>query len=109
MTTNELSVALAFDNPKSTARSLLISTVVEKLEEFFEVAVEHNLSLIGVIGNDLNSTKDIGKNIFGKINEVNIRLIFHGASANNLCLLVNDKDTNQVIESLHDSLFSYMV
>ncbi|NRA72501.1 MAG: lysine-sensitive aspartokinase 3 [Gammaproteobacteria bacterium] len=109
VTTNELSVALTFDNPKSTTQSLLISTVVEELEKFFEVTVEHGLSLIAVIGNGLNSTKDIGQSIFGKINETNIRLIFHGASANNLCLLVNENDAHKVIEKLHDSLFSCMV
>ena len=73
------------------------------------MTVEHGLSLIAVIGNGLNSTKDIGQSIFGKINETNIRLIFHGASANNLCLLVNENDAHKVIEKLHDSLFSCMV
>ncbi|NQZ21705.1 MAG: lysine-sensitive aspartokinase 3 [Colwellia sp.] len=108
VTTNEFSVALAFDNSENTIPTLLISTVVENLQEFFEVTVEHNLSLIAVIGNDLNNTKGIGQSVFGKINEINIRFISHGASTNNVCLLVKDKDTNQVIESLHDSLFSYM-
>jgi aspartate kinase len=108
VTTNEFSIALAFDNAENSTRTDLISTVVKKLQESFEVTVEHNLSLIAVIGNNLNNTKGIGHNIFGKINEVNIRFISHGASTNNVCLLVNDKDTHQVIESLHDSLFSTM-
>jgi aspartate kinase len=108
VTTNEFSVALAFDNAENTTRTDLISTVVKKLQESFEVTVEHNLSLIAVIGNNLNNTEGIGQSIFGKINEINIRFISHGASTNNVCLLVNDKDTHQVIESLHDSLFPTM-
>jgi len=105
ITTSEISVALTFDNPSGSTQALLTSTVVEELEQLCEVSVEHGLSLVAVIGNGLNTTNGIGRSIFQTINDVNVRLICHGASANNLCFLVNEEDANNVVEKLHKALF----
>ncbi len=105
ITTSEISVALTFDNPSGSTQSLLTSTVVQELEQLCEVTVEHGLSLVAVIGNGLDSAKGIGQSIFQTINDTNIRLICHGASANNLCFLVDEKDANNVVEKLHNELF----
>ena len=107
ITTSEISVALTFDNPSGSTQALITSAVVEELEQLCEVTVEHGLSLVAVIGNGLNCAKGIGQSIFQAINDINIRLICHGASANNLCFLVNEKDANQVVEKLHNELFSF--
>lgn len=105
ITTSEISVALTFDNPSGSTQALLTSTVVKELEQLCEVSVEHGLSLVAVIGNGLDSTKGIGQNVFQTINDINIRLICHGASANNLCFLVDEKNANYVVEKLHSKLF----
>jgi len=106
ITTSEISVALTFDNPSGSTQSLITNTVVAELEQLCEVSVEHDLSLVAVIGNGLTGAKGIGQSIFETINDVNIRLICHGASANNLCFLVNEGDANFVVEKLHNTLFS---
>ncbi len=106
ITTSEISVALTFDNPSGSTQSLITNTVVTELEQLCEVTVEHDLSLVAVIGNGLTGVKGIGHNIFDTINDINIRLICHGASANNLCFLVNGSDANVVVEKLHNTLFS---
>jgi aspartate kinase len=106
ITTSEISVALTFDNPTGSTQALITHTVVQELEQLCEVTVEHGLSLVAVVGNDLHSTKGIGRSIFEKIDEFNIRMICHGASANNLCFLVDETDANRVVEKLHDSLFA---
>ena len=106
ITTSEISVALTFDNPVGSTQSLITQTVVAELEQLCEVTVEHGLSLVAVIGNGLRNAKGIGENIFETINDINVRLICHGASDNNLCFLVNEVDANQVVERLHNTLFS---
>lgn len=106
ITTSEISVALTFDNPSGSTQSLITNTVVAELEQLCEVSVEHGLSLVAVIGNGLTGAKGIGQSIFETINDVNIRLICHGASANNLCFLVNESDANFVVEKLHNTLFA---
>jgi aspartate kinase len=107
ITTSEISVALTFDNPSGSTQALITSAVVEELEQLCEVTVEHGLSLVAVIGNGLNCAKGIGQSIFQAINDINIRLICHGASANNLCFLVDEADANNVVEKLHNELFTF--
>jgi aspartate kinase len=106
ITTSEISVALTFDNPSGSTQSLITNTVVAELEQLCEVSVEHGLSLVAVIGNGLTLAKGVGQTIFETINDINIRMICHGASANNLCFLVDEGDANVVVEKLHHTLFS---
>lgn len=105
ITTSEISVALTFDNPTGSTQALITNAVVQELEQLCEVTVEHGLSLVAVIGNKLNMTSGIGSSIFEKVEGVNVRMICHGASANNLCFLVDETQANYVVEQLHDSLF----
>ena len=106
VTTSEISVALTFDNPTGSTQSLITGVVVKELEELCEVTVERGLSLVAVIGNDMHLTKGIGRTIFDNLTNFNVRMICHGASENNLCFLVDEKDANPVVEKLHDCLFS---
>ena len=105
ITTSEISVALTFDNPTGSTQALINKAVVEELEQLCEVSVEHGLSLIAIVGNGLDRSSGLGSSIFNNIEDINIRLICHGASANNLCFLVNENDANNVVETLHDKLF----
>jgi aspartate kinase len=106
ITTSEISVALTFDNPLGSTQALITKAVVQELEQLCEVSVENGLSLIAVIGNKIHGSKGVGSNIFDKVNDFNIRMICHGASEHNLCFLVSEEDANQVVERLHDTLFS---
>lgn len=106
ITTSEISVALTFDNPAGSTQSLITHAVVKELEQLCEVTVEHNLSLVAIIGNNLHATKGISRKIFDPIDDVNVRMICHGASANNFCFLVPEKDANHVVEQIHCSLFA---
>ena len=106
ITTSEISVALTFDNPTGSTQALITGAVVQELEQLCEVTVEHGLSLVAVIGNKLDSTSGIGRRIFKNIDDVNVRMICHGASSNNLCFLVDEVDANKVVEKLHDTLFT---
>lgn len=105
ITTSEISVALTFDNPMGSTQALITQAVVDELEQLCEVTVENGLSLVAVVGNNLHETTNLGRSIFDNIEGVNIRMICHGASANNLCFLVNETDANSVVKTLHDKLF----
>ena len=105
ITTSEISVALTFDNPPNSTQSIITGVVVEELEQLCQVTVEHGLSLVAVIGNDMHLTKGIGRTIFDNLEPFNVRMICHGASENNLCFLVDEKEANPVVETLHDCLF----
>ncbi len=105
ITTSEISVALTFDNPQGSTQAVITKAVVEELELLCEVKVEHGLSLVAVIGNNIHTTTGIGNDIFDAVEGVNIRMICQGASSHNLCFLVPENDANKVVEKLHSSLF----
>mgnify|MGYP005987670389 CR=1 FL=1 len=105
ITTSEISIALTFDNPAGSTQAVITKAVVEDLEQLCEVKVEHGLSLVAVIGNNIHTTSGIGNVIFDAVEGVNIRMICQGASAHNLCFLVPENDANKVVETLHHRLF----
>jgi aspartate kinase len=105
ITTSEISVALTLDNPAGSTQAQLTEAVVKELGQMCEVSVEHGLSLVAIIGNNLHDTQGLGSSVFDTINDFHIRMICHGASSNNLCFLVNELDAPRVVERLHDTLF----
>ncbi|GLX76748.1 aspartokinase [Thalassotalea insulae] len=106
ITTSEISVAMTFDNPEGSTQALLNSTVVQELEQLCEVSVEHGLSLIAVVGNQIHRTNGVGTSIFDTLKGINVRMICQGASEHNLCFLVDEQQANEAVEKLHSSLFA---
>lgn len=105
VTTSEISVALTLDEAPGSGFEQLTVAAIEELQQFCEVQVEHGLSLVAVIGNHLHSSRGITGELFQALEDVNMRMICHGASKHNLCFLVHDDDAPLVVKQLHQSLF----
>jgi aspartate kinase len=65
------------------------------------VQVEENLSLVSLIGNNINHTPGLGKAIFDTISDINVRMICLGASKHNFCFLVSEDKGAETIQRLH--------
>lgn len=100
ISTSEVSVALTLDNPDS------IEKVVEDLSRLGEVEVESGYAVICVVGEGLRASTGLASKIFSTIEDVNIALVSHGASAVNLTFVVQEKDAPDVIKKLHEEFFS---
>jgi aspartate kinase len=96
ITTSEISVSVTLDNADS-----LNKTLIEQLSQVAEVTVESDLSLVSLIGNNINHTPGLAKKIFEAISDVNVRMICYGASKHNFCFLVNEDRGQEVIQKLH--------
>lgn len=96
ITTSEISVSVTLDHADSLNKSL-----IEELGKIAEVQVENNLSLVSLIGNNINHTPGLAKKIFEAITDVNVRMICYGASRHNFCFLVDETKGNEVIQKLH--------
>lgn len=105
VTTSEISVALTLDDAPGSAFGTAIEPALAALREFSEVTVEQGLSLVAVIGNHLHSTRGITGSLFQALEQINMRLICHGASRHNLCFLVQDAEAPGVVKELHQALF----
>lgn len=58
-----------------------------------------------LIGNDLHITSGVAKRIFDTVQSYNVRMISYGASTNNVCMLVQSEHSDEIVRSLHKSLF----
>lgn len=97
ITTSEISVSVTLDDS-----TLLNKRLIADLSQFADVQVEENLALISLIGNNINHTSGLGKQIFEAISDINVRMICLGASKHNFCFLVSDEQGPEAIRRLHE-------
>lgn len=103
VTTSEVSVALTLDSDiNDPVRPLLSDEVLKELQKFSEIELTRNLSLVALVGNNLDETAGLSGPIFGSLVDINIHLICHGASSHNLCFLVSENDAEEVVQVLHN-------
>ncbi|WP_419172104.1 lysine-sensitive aspartokinase 3 [Halobacteriovorax sp.] len=96
ITTSEISVALTLDDS-----ALLNKKIISRLSELCSVKVETDLTLVSLIGNEINHTPDIAKRIFNSVEGINVRMICLGASKHNFCFLVDKNQADSAIQKLH--------
>ncbi|GLR02937.1 aspartokinase [Vibrio hyugaensis] len=106
ITTSEISVSLTLDQTDTSGGTpQLPQAVREELEELCTVEVEHDLCLVALIGNNMSESKGYAKQVFGTLEDFNLRMICYGASPHNLCFLVHESVSRQAIQKLHTELF----
>ncbi|EGQ7912845.1 TPA: lysine-sensitive aspartokinase 3 [Vibrio parahaemolyticus] len=106
ITTSEISVSLTLDQTDTSGGAPQLPQVArEELEELCKVEVEHDLCLVALIGNKMSERKGYAKQVFGTLEDLNLRMICYGASPHNLCFLVNESVAKQAIQKLHTELF----
>jgi aspartate kinase len=96
ITTSEISVSVTLDDS-----TLLNKKLLADLSLFADVQVEESLTLISLIGNNINHTPGLAKQIFETISDINVRMICLGASKHNFCFLVNEDQSTEAIQRLH--------
>lgn len=96
ITTSEISVSVTLENADAMNKNL-----IEELSRVADVQVENDLSLVSLIGNNINHTPGLAKKIFEAISDINVRMICYGASRHNFCFLVEDNKGTEVIQKLH--------
>jgi len=106
ITTSEVSVALTLDHTgsQSNGKSMLSDEVLAELGALCKVKVESDLALVALIGNRMSEVSGAGTRVFDAIDDVSVRLICYGASAHNLCFLVQESQAEDVIQRLHKKL-----
>ncbi|WP_428775085.1 lysine-sensitive aspartokinase 3 [Vibrio sp.] len=106
ITTSEISVSLTLDQTGTSGGApQLPQEAREELEELCSVKVEHGMCVVALIGNNMAQTKGYAKQVFGTLDEFNLRMICYGASQHNLCFLLEEATAKQAIQRLHQELF----
>ncbi|WP_125718889.1 lysine-sensitive aspartokinase 3 [Pseudoalteromonas rubra] len=103
VTTSEISVALTLDNAPNATRPELAQACLDELGEFCQVSVENNLTLVAMIGSEIQ-LRHGEASLMQVLADFNIRLICHGASRHNLCFLVEQGESDAVVQAIHSRL-----
>ncbi len=101
ITTSEISVCMTLDDS-----ALLNKKLIQELSQFAEVQVEENLSLVSLIGNNINHTPGLAQKIFSAVGDINVRMICLGASKHNFCFLVSEDKGAEAVQRLHKVFIS---
>jgi len=99
VTTSEVCVAVTIDQPRQ------IAEIERELGRISDVRVLADQAILCLVGDALRETAGIGARIFTALREINVRMISHGASFNNVSLVVRDEDVVPAVAALHEEFF----
>jgi aspartate kinase len=98
--TSEVSVSVTLDDTRH------LEAIVSDLAELGEVTVDRDQALICLVGERLKVTPGLAARIFSSIEDINVSMISHGASAINVSFVVASAQVEQAVIALHREFFS---
>jgi aspartate kinase len=98
--TSEVSVSVTIDKRER------LDAIREELEQFSEVSIEEDHSIICLVGDNIRYTPGVTARVFTALRDINVRMISQGASLLNIGFVVAQSDLKQAVEALHAEFFS---
>lgn len=100
ITTSEVAISITIDN------DCFLKEIVSELEELGSVTVEHNQTIVAVVGQLMADQKGYARQLFSALREVPIRMISYGASKHNISILINTTDKIRTLQAIHHGIFN---
>lgn len=101
ITTSEIAVSLSIDNPK------FLKEIKMELEEFANVEIEQDQTIICIVGNLPKDKAGYGFKVLESLKDIPLRMVSYGGSSNNISVLVNSKHKKEALVALNKGLFGY--
>jgi aspartate kinase len=101
ITTSEIAVSLSIDNPK------FLKEIKKELEEFANVEIEQDQTIICIVGNLPKDKAGYGFKVLESLKDIPLRMVSYGGSANNISVLVNSIHKKEALVALNKGLFGY--
>ncbi|WP_130287199.1 aspartate kinase [Aquimarina brevivitae] len=98
ITTSEVAISITIDDTAN------LDQILEEIEQYGEVTVESNHSIICIVGESVINDKHTHK-LFEILRYIPVRMISYGGSNNNISLLVDTKDKISSLRFLNEKLF----
>lgn len=101
VSTSEVAVSVTTDSPKN------LDECVAELSKEFTVTIRPEMAIICIVGSGMKDTPGIAGDVFAAMKEagINVVMISHGASKVNLTFVVENKDVETTVKSLHKRFF----
>jgi aspartate kinase len=100
VTTSEVSVSMTLDDADQ------LGPIIQDLGGIGDVSIEREKAIVCLVGDNLKFTSGVAGRLFGAIANTNVNMISQGASEINLTFVIDEKNVEQVVRSLHDEFFS---
>lgn len=99
ITTSEVTVSLTIDDISK------LSEIETDLNRFGAVEIDHNQTIICIVGNMIAESKGFALKIFDALREIPIRMISYGGSRHNISILIQSEYKVEALNALHKKLF----
>ncbi len=100
ISTSEVAVSVTIDDNTHLAK------ILEELNTLGTIDVDHNQTIICIVGNMLSEKAGVLKEVFQVLAEVPIRMVSYGGSPNNISILVSADQKNKALNLLNEGLFN---
>lgn len=109
MTASESSLALILNATGTTSgeADTLTTSLLTELSSHCRVEIETGLDLVTLVGNELSLASGACNPVFSELETHPVRMICHGASQHNLCILLPAASADDAIKALHQRLFGH--
>lgn len=101
ITTSEIAVTVTVDNQSK------ISEIKKELEAYASVEIDHEQTIICVVGNLIAEGKGIALKVIHALEDIPLRMISYGGSKHNISVLVSSGDKVKALNELNKKLFNF--
>jgi aspartate kinase len=100
VTTSEVTVSVTIDDRRR------LPNIVEDLSQFAEVEAEHDMAIVCVVGESLQSEPHLIGHVLQSVGDVPIRLVSQAASRSNVTFVIRESDLPEALGRLHARFFA---
>ncbi len=100
ISTSEVALSLTIDDPKH------LDEIVAELKEYGKVEIDHNQTIVCIVGNMIAEEKGFAAKVFTALDHVPIRMISYGGSRHNISVLINTNDKKATLQALSNKLLN---
>ena len=86
-----------------------LKQLVDRLAPVATVEVMENQSIVAVVGRNLMKDSEVGAKIFNALRGIPMAMFALGTSGLNLSIVVDEKDADRAVKSIHEALFEMPV
>jgi aspartate kinase len=97
--TSEIAVSLTIDNNTN------LPAIEAELKKFGSIEVDKDQAIICIVGNRIMEQKGVLNKVFGALDQIPVRMVSCGGSANNVSILVDKQYRDKALNALNEGLF----
>ncbi len=101
ITTSEVAVSVTIDDLSH------IKEITQELEKYGTVEIDHEQTIISIVGNQIATSEGIIANTMKSIADIPLRMISYGGSKHNISLLVHSSYKKPALVQLNAGLFNW--